>query len=76
MVMATLTDVEIGNFLFDAAAHSLGKSEIVAKNPASSREETEVDVSHDFCLTVMMTWTEVEMGTQNIDMGMCCAGAS
>jgi hypothetical protein len=48
----------------------------VVKNPARSRERTEIDVSHDFCLMVMMTWTDVEIGIQNVDNGMRCAGAS
>jgi len=39
----------------------------VVRNPASSREETEIDVSHDFYLMVMMTWTDVEIGIQNVD---------
>lgn len=76
-VMATWNDVEIGNSLFGAVVHQLGKSQIVAKNPASSREETEIDISHDFCLMVMMTWTDDEIGTrtQNSENGMWCAGA-
>ena len=73
-VMVTLNDVEIGSFLFDTAAHQLGKSQLV-KNPARSRE-TEVDLSHDFSLTVIMTWTDVKIGTRNFDKGMCCAGVS
>ena len=73
LVMVTLTDVETGNLVFDATAQQLGKSQIEVKNPASSREETEIDVSHDFYLMVMMTWTDVEIGIQNVDNG---AGAS
>jgi hypothetical protein len=74
-VMMTLNDVEIGNFFFDAAAHYLGNSHVVVKNPAKSREGTEVDLFHYFCLRVMMTWTDVEIETQHVDKGMCCAGA-
>ena len=47
----------------------------MAKNLARSKEEIEADFSHYFCLTVMMTWTDVKIGTQNSDRGMCCAGA-
>ena len=68
--LMTLTDVET---VFDAAVHWLGKNQFVVKNPARSREGVvDVDVSHDFCLRVMMTWTDV--GTQNFDKVWCCAG--